>query len=78
MIALAIERGREGEVLRASQQLPRVAGAFSKATMLRNMQELSARNVRIMSTVLTTFACIIAIVFIVVKERAERLVLRLW
>jgi putative ABC transport system permease protein len=33
--------------------MPRVAGAFSKATMLRNMQEISARNIRIMSTVLT-------------------------
>jgi putative ABC transport system permease protein len=31
---------------------PRVAGRFSKATMLRNMQEISARNVRIMSTIL--------------------------
>jgi putative ABC transport system permease protein len=38
-----------------------VAGAFSKATMLRNMQELSARNIRIMSTVLTLFAIVIAV-----------------
>jgi putative ABC transport system permease protein len=35
--------------------------AFSKATMLRNMQEISARNIRIMSTVLTLFAVIIAV-----------------
>ena len=34
-------------VLQATQQLPRVAGAFSKSTLLRNMQEISARNVRI-------------------------------
>jgi putative ABC transport system permease protein len=38
-----------------------VAGAFSKATMLRNMQEISARNIRIMSTVLTAFASVIAV-----------------
>jgi putative ABC transport system permease protein len=41
--------------------MPRIAGAFSKATMLRNMQEISARNVRIMSTVLTAFAAVIAV-----------------
>ena len=59
--ALAIEPGREAEMLEASKQLPRVVGAFSKATMLRNMQEVSARNIRIMSTVLTIFATVIAV-----------------
>jgi len=59
--ALALERGREADLLQASKALPGVAGAFSKATMLRNMQELSARNVRIMSTVLTLFASVIAV-----------------
>jgi len=58
---LAVERGREADLLQASKALPGVAGAFSKATMLRNMQELSARNVRIMSTVLTLFASVIAV-----------------
>lgn len=58
---LAVEGDREAELLEATRQLPKVAGAFSKATMLRNMEELSARNVRIMSTVLTLFASIIAI-----------------
>ena len=48
-------------VLEATQALPKVAGAFSKATMLRNMQEISARNVRIMSTILTVFAAVIAV-----------------
>lgn len=48
-------------LLQATQELPRVAGAFSKATMLRNMQEISARNVRIMSTILTAFAAVIAV-----------------
>ena len=51
----------EGAVLEALRGLPRVAGAFSKATMLHNMEEVSARNVRIMSTVLTLFASVIAV-----------------
>jgi putative ABC transport system permease protein len=58
---LAVERGREAQTLEASKALPRVAGAWSKATMLRNMEEISARNVRIMSTIMTAFASIIAI-----------------
>jgi putative ABC transport system permease protein len=48
-------------VLQATQALPKVAGAFSKATLLRNMQEISARNVRIMSSILTAFAAVIAV-----------------
>jgi len=58
---LGIERGREAQVLDATKQLPKVAGAFSKATMVRNMQEISARNVRIMSTIMTVFASVIAV-----------------
>lgn len=58
---LAVERGREDEVLQATKSLPRVAGAWSKATTLRNMEEISARNVRIMSTILTLFASVIAV-----------------
>ena len=58
---LSVERGREAALLEASKALPQVAGAFSKATMLRNMQEISARNVRIMSTILTAFAAVISV-----------------
>ena len=58
---LGVEPGREAEVLAASKTLPRAAGAWSKATMLRNMQEISARNVRIMSALLTAFAVVIAV-----------------
>jgi putative ABC transport system permease protein len=58
---LAIERGSEARLLDATKALPRAAGAWSKATMLRNMEEISARNVRIMSTVLTVFASVIAV-----------------
>jgi putative ABC transport system permease protein len=59
--AVVVERGREVALLAASQQLPRVVGVFSKAILLRNMQEVSARNIRIMSTVLTVFATVIAV-----------------
>jgi len=58
---IALEQGREAEFLQATQTLPRAAGAFSKAVMLRNMQELTARNILIMSTVLTMFAVVIAV-----------------
>ncbi|MDZ5461411.1 ABC transporter permease [Azohydromonas lata] len=58
---LSVQRGGEAALLRATRHIPRLAGAFSKATLLRNMQEVSARNVRIMSTVLTAFAVVIAV-----------------
>jgi putative ABC transport system permease protein len=48
-------------VLEATRELPRIAGAFSKTTMLRNMQEVSARNILIMSSILTVFAVVIAV-----------------
>ncbi|MGC1175741.1 ABC transporter permease [Polaromonas sp.] len=59
--AVALQRGSEPAFLAASQGLPRVAGTFSKANLLRNMQEVSARNVRLMSLVLTVFASVIAV-----------------
>ncbi len=59
--SVALEHGREDELLQASKQLPRIVGAFSKASLLRNMQEVQARNVRIMSTILTLFATVIAV-----------------
>jgi putative ABC transport system permease protein len=49
------------DVLTASLAMPRVAGAFSKATMLRNMREITARNILIMSAILTGFAAVIAV-----------------
>ncbi|MEQ1682938.1 MAG: ABC transporter permease [Burkholderiaceae bacterium] len=58
---LAVERGSEARVLDASKAVPRAAGAWSKATMLHNMENISARNVRIMSTILTLFASVIAV-----------------
>ncbi|MBZ2207494.1 ABC transporter permease [Massilia soli] len=58
---LAVTPGREDQVLEASKELPRIAGAWSKSTMLRNMEEITARHVRIMSAILTTFASVIAV-----------------
>jgi putative ABC transport system permease protein len=48
-------------VLQATQAMPAVAGVFSKATMLRNMQEVTARNILIISSILTGFAAVIAV-----------------
>jgi putative ABC transport system permease protein len=59
--SVAVERGKEPALLEATKKLPRIVGAFSKASLLRNMQEVSARNIRIMSTVLTLFAAVIAV-----------------
>ena len=58
---MSIEPGAEAGVLEASKQLPRAAGAWSKGTMLRNMEEITARNIRIMSTIMTIFASVIAV-----------------
>ncbi len=58
---LSVAPGKEGAVLEASKALPRIAGAWSKSTMLRNMQDITARNVRIMSSILTLFAVVIAV-----------------
>ncbi|HWS78041.1 MAG TPA: FtsX-like permease family protein, partial [Thermomonas sp.] len=59
--AVAVERGGEAGFLRAAMAAPRIVGAFSKATLWRNMQDVSARNIRIMSTLLTAFAVVIAV-----------------
>ena len=59
--SIAIERGAEARVLEATKAMPRVSGAFSKATMLHNMEAITARNVRIMSSILTLFASVIAV-----------------
>ncbi len=58
---LSVAPGSEAAVLEASRAMPRIAGAWSKGTMLRNMEDITARNVRIMSTILTLFASVIAV-----------------
>ncbi len=60
-LTLSVERGHEVQLLQALQQRPRVAGAFSKAVMLRNVEGITARNLLIFSAVLTAFASVIAI-----------------
>lgn len=59
--SLRVENGALPRVLEATREFPRIAGAFSKGTMLRNMQEVSARNILIMSSILTIFAVVIAV-----------------
>jgi putative ABC transport system permease protein len=58
---LRIEAGTGHRVLDATQALPRVAGAFSKANMLRNMEEVTARNILTISAIVTAFAAVIAV-----------------
>jgi ABC-type antimicrobial peptide transport system permease subunit len=60
-VTLAVDRNSEPELLGRLKQLPKVAGALSKAVMLRNMQEVTARNMLVFSAVLTAFACVIAV-----------------
>ncbi len=61
LFSLHVEPGTTTTVLQATQAMPRVAGAFSKATMLRNMREVTARNILIISAILTAFAAVIAV-----------------
>jgi putative ABC transport system permease protein len=58
---LSVERGAARGIVDATQEMPRVAGVFSKATLLRNMEEVTARNILIISSILTAFAGVIAV-----------------
>jgi putative ABC transport system permease protein len=60
-VTLAVERPRESALLLRLKELPRVATAMSKSVMLRNMREVTARNMLIFSAVLTAFASVIAV-----------------
>ena len=60
-ITVTVDRGHEPELLNRIKELPRVAVAFSKAIMTRNLEEVTARNILVFSGVLTVFATVIAI-----------------
>ena len=60
-LTVTVERGHEPELLNRLKELPRVAVAFSKSVMTRNLEEVTARNVLVFSGILTAFATIIAI-----------------
>jgi putative ABC transport system permease protein len=60
-IVVAVDRTRESEFLMRLKELPRIVGAVSNTVMLRNLQEVTARNMLIFSSILTAFACIIAV-----------------
>ncbi len=78
-LTLAVTRDGEPALLQRLRDMPLVAGAFSKAALLRNVQDITARNIRIISGVLTVFATIIAVgvvynqVRIALTERAWEL-----
>ena len=59
-LALAVDNGHETPLLAQLKALPRVAVALSKAVMQRNISEVTARNVRVFSAILTAFATVIA------------------
>ncbi len=61
MVTAAVMPGHEAELLERLKSLPRVAAAFSKAVMLRNIEEVTARNVLVFSAILTVFASVIAV-----------------
>ncbi len=60
-ITLAAQRGHEPELLNRLKELPRVAVAFSKSVMMKNIEDVTARNVLVFSAILTAFATVIAI-----------------
>ena len=60
-LTLAVDRGRDDALLNRLKELPRVGAAVSKSVMLRNIEEVTARNVLVFSAVLTLFATVIAI-----------------
>lgn len=76
---LAVDRGHEPALLQRMQELPLVASAFSKGALLANVENITARNLKIISAVLTVFASVIAVgvvynqVRIALTERAWEL-----
>ncbi len=60
-VTVAVERGHEDALLARLKDLPRVGLAISKAVMLRNIDDVTARNVLVFSAILTAFATVIAI-----------------
>lgn len=60
-VTVSVERGHEDALLTRLKDLPRVGLAISKAVMLRNIEDVTARNVLVFSAILTAFATVIAI-----------------
>jgi len=60
-LTLTVQRGGEPALLEKLRHIPQVAMAISKAVMLANIESITARNLLIISTVLTLFATVIAI-----------------
>ena len=60
-LTLAVDRGHEPEVLQHLRHMPHIAASFSKAAMLRNIQDVTARNLLVFSAILSLFATVIAV-----------------
>jgi putative ABC transport system permease protein len=59
--SLAVERGFEPALLDRLRELPRISMVISKATMAKNIQEVTVGNLLMFSIVLTAFAIVIAV-----------------
>lgn len=58
---LAVERGFEPGLLQRMQALPRLGVVFSKASMARNIEDVTVGNLLMLTSVLTAFAIVIAV-----------------
>jgi len=59
--SVRLDRSQSDALFRHLKEFPRVATVTSKAAMLQNFRETSARNVLYFTTILTAFASVIAI-----------------
>ena len=59
--SIRVDRTRSDALYRHLKEFPRVAVVASKAAMLQNFRETSARNLLFFTAVLTAFAAVIAI-----------------
>jgi putative ABC transport system permease protein len=60
-IFVSVDANRETEFLTRLKELPRIVGAMSNTVLLRNVREVTARNMLVFSAILTAFACVIAV-----------------
>jgi putative ABC transport system permease protein len=59
--SVIVDRSQSQQLFARMKEIPRIATVASKTAMLRNFRESSARNVLFFTSVLTAFACVIAV-----------------
>ena len=60
-LSVDLDGARSDAIFARMKELPQIATVASKAAMLANFRETSARNVLFFTSVLTAFACVIAV-----------------